>query len=75
MEDAKGLQKLGASDKRKLDEYMYSVRDVENRLLHTDKLKVGEDGIPAYTRPSGVPREWEKHLQAHDGYDDACHSK
>jgi len=64
LEDAKGLQqKLGAADQRKLDEYLYSVRDVENRMLHTDKLKVGEDGIPTYARPAGVPKEWEKHCR------------
>ena len=64
MEDAKELQiKLGAADQRKLDEYLYSIRDVENRMLHSDKLRVGEDGIPAYARPSGVPREWDKHCR------------
>ena len=64
MEDAKGLQqKLGASDQRKLDEYLYSIREVENRMLHTDKLRVGEDGIPTYARPAGVPKEWDKHCR------------
>ena len=64
MEDAEDLQKqLGSSDQRKLDEYLYSIRDVENRLMHSDKLKVGEDGIPSYARPAGVPREWEKHCR------------
>lgn len=64
LEDAKSLQKkLGTSDQRKLDEYLYSVRDVENRLSHSDKLKIGEDGIPAYARPAGVPREWDKHCK------------
>ena len=55
LEDAKGLQKkLGAADNRKLDEYLYAVRDVENRLVGADKLRVGEDGIPNYPRPAGV---------------------
>jgi hypothetical protein len=64
LEDAKSLQrKLGASDKRKLDEYLYAVRDVESRVVGADKLKVGEDGIPNYARPAGVPRDWDKHCQ------------
>ena len=64
LEDATGLQKkLGVSDKRKLDEYLYAVREVENRLINTDKLRVGEDGIPNFPRPSGVPREWSEHCK------------
>lgn len=63
-EDAKGLQRqLGASDQRKLDEYLYAIRDVENRLTKADKLRVGEDGIPNYPRPAGVPRDWEEHYR------------
>jgi hypothetical protein len=64
LEDAKDLQRqLGAADNRKLDEYLYSVRDVENRLVLADKLRVGEDGIPNYPRPAGVPREWDEHCR------------
>ncbi len=64
LEDAKDLQKkLGAADNRKLDEYLYAVRDVENRLIGADKLRVGEDGVPNYPRPAGVPRELDEHLR------------
>lgn len=64
LEDAKQLQgKLSGSDRQKLDEYLYSVRDVEKRLVQSDKLRVGEDGIPNYPRPSGVPRNWETHCK------------
>lgn len=64
LDDAKDLQKkLGAADNRKLDEYLYAVRDVENRLVGADKLRVGEDGIPNYPRPAGVPRELDEHLR------------
>ncbi|MFN5467920.1 MAG: DUF1552 domain-containing protein [Pirellulaceae bacterium] len=64
MDDAKRLQsQLGISDQRKLDEYLYAVRDVENRLVRGDKLKIGEDGIPNYPRPAGVPREWDEHCR------------
>lgn len=64
LEDAKSLQnRLGAADKRKLDEYLYAVRDVENRMVKTDKLNIGEDGIPNFPRPAGVPREWSAHCK------------
>ncbi|MGB0581657.1 MAG: DUF1552 domain-containing protein [Limisphaerales bacterium] len=47
MEDAKQLQKkLGATDRRKLDEYLTAVRDVEKRIENSRKfdasLSVGE---------------------------------
>lgn len=62
LSDAKQLQgQLGAADRRKMDEYLYAVRDIENRLVNTEKLQIGEDGIPNYPRPAGVPRELEEH--------------
>ena len=64
LDDATSLQrKLGAADKRKLDEYLYAVREVENRLVNSDKLRVGEDGIPNFPRPAGVPRDWSEHCK------------
>jgi hypothetical protein len=64
LEDAKSLQnRLGSADKRKLDEYLYAVRDVENRMVNSDKLRVGEDGIPNFPRPVGVPRDWSEHCK------------
>ncbi len=64
LEDAKSLKiKLGAADGRKLDEYLYAVRDVENRLQRSDKLELGENGLPNYSRPAGVPRVWEEHCR------------
>lgn len=62
LEDAKRLhQELPAVDRRKLDEYLYAVRDVEKRLDGADRLRLDESGVPDYPRPSGVPRELEKH--------------
>lgn len=64
LEDANRLKrKLGAADSRKLDEYLYAVRDVENRIGRSDKLQLGENGLPNYTRPAGVPRVWEEHCK------------
>lgn len=64
MEDAQHMNKgLGANDKRKLEEYMYAVRDVEKRLTNSNKLRVGEDGIPNIPRPAGVPRDRGEHCK------------
>lgn len=60
--DAKKLHgNLGIADRRKLDEYLYAVRDIEKRLTISEKLQVGENGVPQYPRPLGVPRELDEH--------------
>ena len=64
LEDAKELhQKLPAVDQRKLDEYLYSVRDVEKRLGGAANLRFSEDGAPEFPRPNGVPRDLTKHSE------------
>ncbi|TWU00933.1 DUF1552 domain-containing protein [Stieleria varia] len=64
LEDAKQLHaSLPAVDKRKLDEYLYSIRDVEKRLNGAERLRLNEDGVPDYPRPSGVPKELDKHSE------------
>ncbi|MGV3486154.1 MAG: DUF1552 domain-containing protein [Planctomycetaceae bacterium] len=62
LEDAERLQKkLPATDRRKLDEYLYAIRDVEKRVGGAEKLKFNEQGVPDYPRPIGVPKEFAKH--------------
>ncbi|MGB7344385.1 MAG: DUF1552 domain-containing protein [Pirellulaceae bacterium] len=64
LDDAKRLHDvLPSVDQRKLDEYLYSVRDVERRLGSTEMLRMGEDGVPDYPRPKGVPRGLDKHSE------------
>lgn len=64
LEDAKSLhQKLPAVDRRKLDEYLYSVRDVENRLVGVERLEFTEEGVPDFPRPAGVPQDLAKHSE------------
>lgn len=59
LEDAKQLHGvLGTADRRKLDEYMYAVRDIEKRLVMSEKLDVGN-----YQRPAGVPKELDQHCK------------
>ena len=63
-EDASSLQRqLGNSDRQKLDEYLYSVRQIERRLTESEKLVGPELDVPDYPRPAGVPSDFAEHLQ------------
>ncbi len=55
--------KLGIQDKRKLEEYMYAVRDIERRLASTEKLDQTESDVPDAPRPIGVPAEYGEHVK------------
>ncbi len=62
--DAEALHRaLGANDRRKLDEYLYAVRDVENRLKNSETLSHQEMDLPDFSRPEGVPRDYETHVK------------
>jgi hypothetical protein len=62
-EDARGLHaKLGAADKRKLDEYLTGVREVEERLARAEKVEA--KGAPkGAARPGGIPKEYRDYLR------------
>lgn len=61
MEDARKLQtNLGATDKRKLDEYLTAVRELEQRI---EKAEMAAMSLPGQERPAGIPREYEKHIR------------
>lgn len=62
-EDVKDLGgKLGAGDKRKLDEYVTSVRDLEVRMDRAAKLPPVE--VPnGFRKPDGIPLAYEEHLR------------
>jgi hypothetical protein len=60
-EDAADLRrKLDASDGRKLDEYLYAVREIERRV---QKAGVAAASVPAHARPAGTPREFAEHVR------------
>ena len=62
--DAKSIQqRLGAADQRKLDEYLYSIREVERRITGGDKLDGLEEGAPDFPRPLGAPADFAEHLR------------
>jgi len=61
-EDAGRLKsKLGATDQRKMDEYLTAVREVELRIAHAEKSSARE--LPQVARPDGIPPEHPEHLR------------
>ncbi len=59
--DARQLQRgLGANDRQKLDEYLTSVREIEQRIERAEKMSVT---TPDYPTPGGIPRDYEQHLR------------
>jgi Protein of unknown function (DUF1552) len=63
-EDAKSLhQKLGANDKRKLDEYLFGVREIEKRISQIEKNQSQGSTPVDLTRPGGVPRDYGEHVK------------
>ncbi|MBW3538848.1 MAG: DUF1552 domain-containing protein [Planctomycetes bacterium] len=60
-EDVRSLQnRLGSTDRRKLDEYFTSVRELEERIGRTAATK---KDVPEYDIPEGVPREMHDHIR------------
>jgi hypothetical protein len=61
-EDARQLGgKLGGADRRKLDEYLTGVREIERRI---DRTRSGPEVGPANpARPSGIPSDYREHLR------------
>jgi hypothetical protein len=58
--DAQQLQRgLGVNDRQKLDEYLTSVREIEQRIERAEKMSVA---TPDYPTPGGIPRDYEQHL-------------
>ena len=52
---------LGTDDRRKLDEYVGSIRDVERRI--SVAMKKQPVDLPEMNRPPGVPDAWPEHVK------------
>ena len=62
LDDARDLQKkLGADDRHKLDEYVSSVRHVEEAIRSTEKLRSVPD--PKQQTPVGIPSDFGTHIE------------
>ena len=61
LDEAKSLQgKVDAGDRRKLDEYFSSVRDIELRIERAEKFSAQ---IPDVKIPEGIPDSYEEHIR------------
>jgi hypothetical protein len=54
-------QRLGAPDRRKLDQYLESIRDVERRVRIASTGPAVE--LPNVPRPPGIPDNWPDHVK------------
>jgi hypothetical protein len=62
LEDARSLRgKLGPTDRKKLDEYLASVREVERRIERFEK--VASAAPPEESRPAGMPKDYGEHIR------------
>ena len=60
-EDARRLkQNLGYTDRRKLEEYLTAVREVEMRIEHSERFAATP---PDFTKPAGIPKDREQHIR------------
>lgn len=65
-EDAARLRgKLGAADRRKLDEYFSSIREIERRIERLVYVadQDSEEPLPEFDKPAGIPREYQEHVR------------
>lgn len=61
LEDARRLKSnLGYTDRRKLDEYLDAIRELEQRIERANEFAAT---LPDYKRPTGIPKEYEAHLR------------
>lgn len=61
-ESSKSLStQLGSQDRRKLDEYLSSIRELELRMERADKFPPVQR--PDYACPAGIPESYEEHLR------------
>jgi hypothetical protein len=62
LEDARAVQRqLGEHDRRKLDQYLTGVREVEQRIAATERFGPSPD--PAVDTPAGIPADFGEHMQ------------
>jgi Protein of unknown function (DUF1552) len=60
LEDAQQLRgRVGLSDRRKLDEYLTSLREIEQRISRAERSTGALPG--GATRPAGIPKDFAEH--------------
>lgn len=62
-EDAARLSgRLGSNDKRKMDEYLDAIRDVERRIQQAKQQSTNVD-FSGFTRPTSIPEDLHEHVK------------
>ncbi len=62
LDDARSMQKrLDTQDRRKLDQYLTGVREIETRIQKAEQF--GQTADPAVETPPGVPPDYAEYLQ------------
>jgi len=62
LEDARTMQRrLNSHDKRKLDQYLTGVRDIESRIEKAERFGPVKD--PSIEAPVGIPVDYAEHVQ------------
>ena len=60
--DTQKLQgQLGANDRRKLDEYLTAVREIERRIESAERAN--QQATPTLEKPTGIPLDFAEHLR------------
>jgi hypothetical protein len=60
MDDASVIeQSLNGRDRQKLDQYLTSVREIEERIARAERMPVAN---PAVDAPAGIPANFEEHI-------------
>lgn len=54
-------RRLGPADRRKLDQYLESIRDVERRIEVASTKPMPD--LPDTKRPAGIPLDWVEHVK------------
>ena len=62
LEDARAMQRrLDPRDRRKLEQYLTGVREIESRIQRTERL--GRPRDPGIETPPGIPPDYAEHMQ------------
>lgn len=60
--DAQRLQaSLGGADKRKLDEYLFSIRDIEKRIANAERTNTRQKAPSMGAPPASIPADFSEH--------------
>jgi hypothetical protein len=63
-EEAQSLKSnLSGTDQRKLDEYLTSIREIEQRITAAEKTSAAELPDPQFQKPEGIPSDMAQHLR------------